>query len=377
MESVESGLLAIPGEPRSVPWEDHAARSFEDRMLDTGFPFPCIFGVDAVKRRTLRYCFVPIGPDRTEALGSALREFAGQCAELGKRTSLVAFFQNDPELRDLRDHERVFWALLAELMATDTAPWPAGISTDTESSTWEFSYAGVAFFVVANTAFHTTRRSRYFDYLAITFQPRFVFDDLSEQSPAGRNARKIIRARLREYDDVPPHASLGSFGDEHNREWVQYFLPDNETVVPGTTRCPVNHGIRRNIGMSGPQITTVPPVELPITLRELLPQQGSIELQHDQPGKMFTWHQHDLDEELYVIDGGMTVYWVDQDGAYHEQPVTAGARIQLPANTVHGSTAAASGCHYVIKPDGGRTAVTRFLPESQWPHPPVPPEAAR
>jgi len=210
-------------------------------MLDTSEPFPCIFGVDAVKRRTLRYCFVPSGAERVDRLADALRVFAGQCVELGRRTSLVAFFEPDPGLRDLDDHQREFWSLLSALIENDDQPWPSGISTDTESSTWELSFAGVAFFVVANTAFHESRRSRFFDYFAVTFQPRFVFDDLSEESTAGRNARKVIRERLRNYDSVPPHASLGSFGGDNNREWVQYFLPDDDSVVPPMTRCPINH----------------------------------------------------------------------------------------------------------------------------------------
>jgi len=129
--------------------------------------------------------------------------------------------------------------------------------------------------------------------------------------------------------------------------------------------------------MSAPQITTVPTVELPAALRDMLPEQGSVELQHDGPGKVFTWHQHNLDEQLYVIEGGMTLFWVGADNGYHEQRVTEGALIDLPAGTVHGSTAGASGCNYVIKPEGGKTAVTTFLQESEWPHQPVTPEAAR
>ncbi|OZM71687.1 hypothetical protein CFN78_19450 [Amycolatopsis antarctica] len=346
-------------------------------MLDKNAPFPCIFGVDAVKRRTLRYCFAPAGPKRVAALAEALREFAGQCVELGRRTSLVAFFETDPEHRDLATQEREFWALLAALAEDDEEPWPTGISTDTESATWEFSFAGVPFFVVANTEFHQARRSRYFEYFTVTFQPRFVFDDLAEESVAGRNARKVIRERLRAYDDVAPHASLGSFGGESNREWVQYFLPDDESVVPQLTRCPINHTKPERNAMSGPRISTNSPIQVAPALRELMPEQGSVELQHDQPGKTFTWHRHSLDEQLHVLEGGMTLFWVDADNGYHEQRVTEGARIDLPAGTVHGSTAGAAGCHYVIKPEGGRTAVTEFLQEAQWPHPPVSAEAAR
>jgi uncharacterized protein len=93
-------------------------------------------------------------------------------------------------------------------------------------------------FVVANTPTHERRASRYFESLAITFQPRFVFDDLAEDSAQGKNARKIIRARLSDYDALPPTPLLGSFGAPGNREWTQYFLDDDNASHATEGRCP-------------------------------------------------------------------------------------------------------------------------------------------
>jgi FPC/CPF motif-containing protein YcgG len=107
-------------------------------------------------------------------------------------------------------------------------------------------------FVVANTPTHEQRQSRYFPCFVVTFQPRFVFDDLGEDTPQGANARKVIRARLHEYDAVPPSPSLDGFGKPNSREWVQYFLDDdNRQPDPGpATRCPfasrVNHASHDN-----------------------------------------------------------------------------------------------------------------------------------
>ena len=97
----------------------------------------------------------------------------------------------------------------------------------------------------------------------------------------------------------------------------------------------------------------------------LLPEQGSFELQHDQPGKTHNWHMHSLDEELFVLRGDVTLFW--HDGEHHETHCPPGTWITLPARTLHGSTAGERGAVYVIRPEGGRTAETTFLEPSQFP----------
>lgn len=363
----EVGALAVPGESREIAWENDALESFESRMLATDQPFPCVFGVDAVRRRTLRYAFVGAGDQQAEQLARALREFAGVCEELGRRTSLVVFLEDLPGADDLSGSESAFWELMHGVRQHDDQPWPESISTDTESSTWEFSVFGVPFFVVVNTPYHEHRRSRHFDYLAITFQPRFVFDDLAEETPTGRNSRKVIRGRLDSYDSVDPHPSLGGFGHESNREWVQYFLPDDNTVVPTHRRCPLGHTTQGETDMTRrPSFDDVDPIDLPKAIVSMLPDQGSIEIQNDGPGKTFTWHRHSVDEELSVLDGHVTLFWCDADGTYRERGCEPGVRIALPAGTLHGSVAGPAGGVYVIRPMGP-SPQTEFLAEADWP----------
>jgi hypothetical protein len=122
--------------------------------------------------------------------------------------------------------------------------------------------------------------------------------------------------------------------------------------------------------MAEPEFIQVALRRIPSDLLELIPGQGSIELQHDQPGKIFGWHLHDLDEELYVLSGGVTLFWVGADGGYCERHCEPGISIRLPAKTVHGSTADGDGVYYIIRPRGG-TPVTTFLAEEQWPYPVV------
>ncbi|MEU3017141.1 YqcI/YcgG family protein [Nocardiopsis sp. NPDC007018] len=209
-------------------------------MLRTDSPFPCVFGSDAVRSGTLRYAFVPVGEGRVEALADALRVYTGIAESLGNRTSLVCFFEHDPRISTLDACEEHFWDLLRGLREQDECPWPEGISSDTEAADWEFAFNSTPMFVVANTPFHYKRRSRFFEYFAVTFQPRFVFDGLAAGTRTGDNARKIIRRRLSEYDSVAQTPLLGSFGEHGNKEWHQYFLDEENEVPLPTDRCPLH-----------------------------------------------------------------------------------------------------------------------------------------
>ena len=76
---------------------------------------------------------------------------------------------------------------------------------------------------------------------------------------------------------------------------------------------------------------------------ELLPEQGSIELQHDAAGKVHRFHTHPVDEILMIISGRLNFIW---DGG--ERIVGAGDTILLPAGTLHQSEALEGGAVYAI-----------------------------
>jgi quercetin dioxygenase-like cupin family protein len=75
----------------------------------------------------------------------------------------------------------------------------------------------------------------------------------------------------------------------------------------------------------------------------LLPEQGSIELQHDSAGKVHSFHTHPVDEILVIISGRLNFVW---DGG--ERIVSAGDTILLPAGTLHQSEALEGGAVYAI-----------------------------
>src|ERR1700736_5619726 len=67
---------------------------------------------------------------------------------------------------------------------------------------------------------------------------------------------------------------------------------------------------------------------------ELLPAQGSVELQRDAPGKVHPFHTHPVDEILVIISGRLNFVW---EGG--ERICGPGDTIMLPAGTLYQSQA--------------------------------------
>ena len=89
--------------------------------------------------------------------------------------------------------------------------------------------------------FYATRRGRYCPVgLEITFQTRALFENVgvTADTDAGQQARDVIQGRLEEYDGVCPHADLGDWGVDGDREWTQYLLSGDDTLAPD--ECPIN-----------------------------------------------------------------------------------------------------------------------------------------
>jgi quercetin dioxygenase-like cupin family protein len=76
---------------------------------------------------------------------------------------------------------------------------------------------------------------------------------------------------------------------------------------------------------------------------DLLPAQGSVELQRDAAGKVHHYHTHPVDEILFIISGRLVFKW--EDG---ERICGAGDTILLPAGTLHQSEALEGGAIYAI-----------------------------
>ena len=221
-------------------WAKSVFDAFQHDLLSKERLFPCIFGVEALRKDNLRFVFLedPYDQESLNTLKHALIEYTGMYRSLGRMTSFVAIFKPQATIKTVAEYQQDFWHVLQFLHEHDPAPWPGDIPADPQEVLWEFCFNQEPIFVVCNTPAHTSRRSRRSKSFMITFQPRWVFEGLGD-TPKGENARRTIRARLTNYDTVAPYPALGAYGDPNNNEWKQYFLPDSNDQAP--TECPFRH----------------------------------------------------------------------------------------------------------------------------------------
>lgn len=219
-------------------WAVSHYEGFRDSMLDPE-EFPCHFGVAAERDGSALYTFCPSATDPAalsrlrEALLAYIATFRGHP---GRTPCVVFFAPPDRELSEAEWNTR-FWGVLQYLHDHDPASWPADIPTDPDHRQWEFCFGGEPIFPTARAPCYEKRRSRYTPHgLEITVQPRDVFSGVTGDTVAGTHAREFIDRRLREYDDVVPHADIGDWEDDASHEWKQYMLPEGEE---SHERCPI------------------------------------------------------------------------------------------------------------------------------------------
>ena len=219
-------------------------RSFREGLLGerNGTPFPCFFGAESVRNGDPLYTAVPsmTDADALLGLGRTLLDYLDTYREHSDRASLVAFFR--PPARPLSETEYhgTLWHVLQFLHVHDPAPWPDDIPTEPDDPYWEFCFGGEPIFPTCRAPFYDARQSRYCPVgLEITFQPRALFEglDATADTEFGRQARTIIHDRLEGYDGVCPHADLGDWGVEGDREWRQYMLSSDPEAAPES--CPI------------------------------------------------------------------------------------------------------------------------------------------
>ncbi|GAB7018668.1 YqcI/YcgG family protein [Halostagnicola bangensis] len=224
-------------------WVNAHFESFTDGILGdrNGSPFPCYFGVESVEKGQPLYTCVSSMTDSEAlfSLGKTLLEYFEVYEDHSEQASLVTFFR--PPERELTESEYhdALWHVLQVLHAHDPEPWPADIPTDPDGEYWEFCFGGEPMFPTCRAPFYDTRKSRYCPVgLEITFQPRSLFDGITADTEAGQRARDVIQERIEDYDGVCPHADLGDWGVEGDREWPQYMLSSDDSQAPDT--CPMN-----------------------------------------------------------------------------------------------------------------------------------------
>jgi hypothetical protein len=225
-------------------WVADHWRTFRDGLLGerNGSPFPCFFGAESVRDGEPLYTAVPSMTDKDAllGLGATLLEYLETYQDHSERASLVTFFKPPEESLSEAQYHQQLWHILQFLHVHDPEPWPEAIPTEPDDRHWEFCFAGEPIFPTCRAPFYERRKSRYCPIgLEITFQPRELFDSLgvTADTDAGEQARDIIQGRLEEYDGVCPHADLGDWGVEGDREWPQYMLSEEDEQAPDS--CPI------------------------------------------------------------------------------------------------------------------------------------------
>jgi uncharacterized protein len=234
LDAVE--LEALRGK---VPdWWHDAYDQLHETLTSTAEEFPCIYAIKALRNNTLRFAFLEDSESDAsiEAFGEALSAYVKACDSLRPHTAFLAFFGPDKETMTVEEHHAEFWRVLQRLHDLDLRPWPEEIPTDPAEPLWEFCFDGEPMFVLGSGPVHVARRSRHSPGRVISFQPRFMFDELIATPSVLAKARKVIRDRVLEMDGLPVHPMIQMYHEEGNREWRQYVVPEDNAPIQG--RCP-------------------------------------------------------------------------------------------------------------------------------------------
>ncbi|MCA1011153.1 YqcI/YcgG family protein [Halobacillus halophilus] len=218
-------------------WKQSSFRDFSNMMNEKEHLYPCVPGKKGFNSDSLRFGFAdsPDSPNACKQAAEYLKQYSEISRDTGKYASLILFFNTETQERDIEHYQALFWKILNNLHTYDEKSWPEDIPLDPSQSAWEFCFHGEPYFVFCATPAHQNRKSRFFPYLLLAFQPRFVFDEINSETPQGRKLKKIIRTRLKNYDHYPIHPDLKWYGEEGNLEWKQYFLRDDHSSL---SKCP-------------------------------------------------------------------------------------------------------------------------------------------
>ena len=236
-ESARSRVIfgGAPITPHDLPkWLPSSYETFHERVSDP--QYPCFLGSGAERRGELFYTVVD--HSTLHILPHTLAAFllAAQSAP-SERRNLTVFFEPDKTCQSHASYRARFWAVLQYLNGCDPAPWPSQLPRDNDNWAWEFAFAGQGIFVFGAAPSYQQRSSRNLGPgMVMLMQPRSSFFGLDGHTERGIQARAVTRERLAAWDAMPSHPDLGAYGDPNNREWKQYFLPDDNQAANGA--CP-------------------------------------------------------------------------------------------------------------------------------------------
>jgi uncharacterized protein len=216
-----------------APWALAAYEEIRDKVLDEAFP--CTFGTVAQRRGEILYAFISPG-DLLDAL-VVYTDFLRPLEPVVASLTPFAVVMPPIDAFSEREYFEYGWALLQGLHEADTYPWPDRIPKDPDDPKWSYCFGGLPLFVNFKTPTHAKRKSRKTEHsFTLLFQSRDGFDVVAGDTVQGRRARDLIRRKLAAYDAVPVYPELSHYATAENREWRQYFVPEEN--VPLARECP-------------------------------------------------------------------------------------------------------------------------------------------
>jgi FPC/CPF motif-containing protein YcgG len=222
------------------PWAAAAYAEIRDKVLDEAFP--CTFGTVAQRRGEILYAFIE--PASLRAALVAYTDFLRPLAPVVASLTPLAVVMPPLTGFSEREYFEYGWSLLQRLHDDDPHPWPARIPREPDDPKWSYCFGGLPLFVNFKTPVHVNRRSRRTARsFMLLFQSRDGFDVVAGDSPQGRRARDLIRRKLAAYDAVSVFPELAHYATAANREWRQYFVPEDNAPLAG--ECPFHVTSRR------------------------------------------------------------------------------------------------------------------------------------
>lgn len=225
-------------------WKKDALYTFEEKMENTEKPFPCIPATQGHALDHFRYGFVAELRKESSAnnLAQLLTEYSQVYRTIGNYTSLIVFYETSSQLLSVKQYEQEFWGQLNNITEMDLKDWPSHIPVDPHDSLWEFCFHGEQYFMFCGTPAHQNRQSRYFPYFMLAITPRLVLENFHSSPIHANKIKSKIRKRLKNYDSIPIHPDLNTYGKQDNYEWKQYFLHDDDTTL---SKCPFHRFINK------------------------------------------------------------------------------------------------------------------------------------
>jgi uncharacterized protein len=218
-------------------WKQDAMEKFQEKLLDKEYLFPCIPANQGLKLNHFRYGFVTVPSSSASAkqLASLLTEYGLISKGIGNYTSLIVFYETPKDFVDImsvEEFETLFWEQLTQVSREDQEEWPMEIPIYPDHSLWEYCFQGERYFMYCATPAHKNRKSRFFPYFMLAITPRWVLEEFNASPNLATKIKSRIRRRLENYDAVPIHPDLNSYGQHDNYEWKQYFLHDDASSSP-------------------------------------------------------------------------------------------------------------------------------------------------